>query len=77
MQNDTYSSEIGFTVNNSLKDVNHMRRLATEYECPLPVADIVHQHLITAKANDGENYDWSSIVGALKIAAGLPFVKKE
>ncbi|RIA81477.1 NAD binding domain of 6-phosphogluconate dehydrogenase-domain-containing protein [Glomus cerebriforme] len=76
MQNDTFPTEVGFTVTNSLKDVGHMRRLATEYECPLPVADIVHQHLITVKANGGENYDWSSIVGALRIAAGLSFVKK-
>ncbi|CAG8690140.1 8054_t:CDS:2, partial [Funneliformis caledonium] len=64
-------------VTNSLKDVDHMRHLAAEYECPLPVIDIVHQHLISAKANNGENYDWSSIVGVLRIAAGLPFVKKE
>ncbi|CAG8626848.1 11627_t:CDS:2 [Funneliformis mosseae] len=77
MQNDTFSTDVGFTVTNSLKDVDHMRHLAAEYECPLPVIDIVHQHLISAKANNGENYDWSSIVGVLRIAAGLPFVKKE
>jgi 3-hydroxyisobutyrate dehydrogenase-like beta-hydroxyacid dehydrogenase len=76
MQNDTFSTEVGFTVSNSLKDVGHMRRLAAEYECPLPVADIFHQHLITTKANGGENYDWSSIVEALRIAAGLSLVNK-
>jgi 3-hydroxyisobutyrate dehydrogenase-like beta-hydroxyacid dehydrogenase len=77
MQNDTFPTEVGFTVSNSLKDINHMRRLAAEYECPLPVADIVHQHLITTKANGGENYDWSSIVEALRIAAGLSLVNKK
>jgi hypothetical protein len=46
-----------------------MRSLAAECERPLPVADIVHQHLITAKANGGENYDfkhWLDV--ALRIA---------
>ncbi|GBB85559.1 hypothetical protein RclHR1_12050004 [Rhizophagus clarus] len=76
MQKDTFTTDVGFTVNNSIKDVGHMRRLAAEYESPLPVADILHQHLITAKANGGENYDWSSVFGALRIAAGLSFVNK-
>jgi 3-hydroxyisobutyrate dehydrogenase-like beta-hydroxyacid dehydrogenase len=76
MQTDAFSTEVGFTVANSLKDVGHMRRLAAECECPLPVADILYQHLITSKANGGENYDWSSVVGALRIAAGLSFINK-
>jgi 3-hydroxyisobutyrate dehydrogenase-like beta-hydroxyacid dehydrogenase len=76
MQKDTFLNEVGFTVTNSLKDVGYMQRLAAECESPLPVVDIFHQHLITAKANGGENYDWTSIVGASRIAAGLPFANK-
>ena len=76
MQHDTFSSEVGFTVTNFLKDVSHMQHLSAEYECPLPVADIIHHHLITAKTNGRENYDCSSIIGALRISAGLPFANK-
>ncbi|RGB26414.1 NAD binding domain of 6-phosphogluconate dehydrogenase-domain-containing protein [Rhizophagus diaphanus] len=76
MQKDTFTTEAGFTVTNALKDVGHMRRLAAESECPLPVADIFHQHLITVKANGGENYDYSGAVEALRIAAGLSSVNK-
>jgi len=76
MQKDTFTTEVGFTVTNALKDVGHMRRLAAESECPLPVADIFHQHLITVKANGGENYDYSGAVEALRVAAGLSSVNK-
>lgn len=45
----------GFPVTTALKDVSHMRRLAESSGTPLPLADLIWQHLLTAKNNgDGD-----------------------
>ncbi|KAG9306316.1 hypothetical protein G9A89_018199 [Geosiphon pyriformis] len=69
IENDSFRSDVGFTVDNALKDIRHMRRLAEESGAQLPVVDIAFQHLISAKANGASKYDWSSMVGALRMAA--------
>lgn len=61
--------------------LSHIRRLAAEVNSPMPVIDIAHQHLLTARAiHDSqkqagtarfEPLDWSSIVAGPRVAAGL------
>jgi hypothetical protein len=43
----------------------------------MPVIDIAHQHLIAARANGGDQLDWSSMVGGQRISAGLPPFTKQ
>ncbi|CAJ0635706.1 12127_t:CDS:2 [Entrophospora sp. SA101] len=50
-----------------------MRNLADDSQAQLPIADLLFQHLLTSKANGGQHYDWSSAVGALRLASGIPF----
>ncbi|CAJ0754842.1 7273_t:CDS:2 [Entrophospora sp. SA101] len=59
--------DIGFSVNNAMKDVRLMRNLADDSQAQLPIADLLFQHLLTSKANGGQHYDWSSAVGALRL----------
>lgn len=51
---------------------SHIRRLAEEASVPMPIIDIAHQHLVSARANGGDQLDWSSLVGGERISAGLP-----
>nr|CAG8434046.1 15145_t:CDS:2 [Entrophospora candida] len=67
MVNDTFTTDIGFSVNNAMKDVRLMRNLADDSQAQLPIADLLFQHLLTSKANGGQHYDWSSAVGALRL----------
>jgi hypothetical protein len=60
-----------------IKDASHIRRLAEESSVPMPIIDVAHQHLITARANGGDQLDWSSLVGGQRIAAGLPPFEKK
>ncbi|ORX97703.1 hypothetical protein K493DRAFT_313948 [Basidiobolus meristosporus CBS 931.73] len=69
---DSFEKDVGFAVDLGLKDVGHMRRLAQEYQCPLPLADLAFQHLLSAKANGRSDQDWSSLVTSLRAAAGMP-----
>jgi len=58
-----------------------MRRLTAEHNSPMPVIDIAHQHLLTARALHDANklggaeqfevLDWSAIIAASRVAAGL------
>lgn len=61
----------GFTVDLALKDVSHIQTLGREVGCPLPVADLVMGHLISAKARHGGHLDWGAIALAIRDAAGL------
>lgn len=60
---------------------SHIRQLSNAHNSPMPVTDVAHQHLITARAlhlndlRDGkaqyETLDWSGIVAGTRVAAGL------
>ena len=65
-----------FTVQLGLKDVGHMRDLARDSNCPLPLADLAFNHLLTAKALGHSNSDWGSLALASRQAAGLPLPAK-
>ncbi|PSC76612.1 3-hydroxyisobutyrate dehydrogenase family isoform B [Micractinium conductrix] len=67
-----YSTETGFAVDLALKDVGHMRTLARDSACPLPLADTAFNHLLSAKAKHGGTLDWGAIHLAVRDAAGLP-----
>lgn len=56
----------------ALKDVGHMRRMAQDARCPLPVADLAFNHLLTAKALGYGGCDWGALALAPRHAAGLP-----
>ncbi|KAG7099677.1 hypothetical protein E1B28_001501 [Marasmius oreades] len=81
---DDFDGTVGFAVDGGIKDASHIRRLTAELNAPMPVMDIAHQHLITARAinimkkQQGhpafETLDWSSIAAGSRVAAGLdPF----
>jgi 3-hydroxyisobutyrate dehydrogenase-like beta-hydroxyacid dehydrogenase len=81
MVNDKFDGTKGFAIDGGIKDAQHIRRLTSEHNSPMPVIDVAHQHLITARALHGANkqsnvetfdtLDWSAIIAASRIAAGL------
>ena len=75
-----FDSSEGFTLDGGIKDASHIRRLGASVDCPLPIVDVAHQHLIAARANApaGKALDWSSLVAGQRMASGLPpFGKRE
>lgn len=60
---------------------SHIRRLTSELNSPMPVVDIAHQHMLTARAghiskklqgtSKYETLDWSALVSGVRVAAGL------
>ena len=60
---------------------SHVRTLATELNSPMPVIDLAHQHMLTARAlhikqkSEGtQKFDvlsWSALVAGSRVAAGL------
>jgi hypothetical protein len=55
----------------------HIRQLAESHNVPMPVMDVAHQHMLSARAHGGETMDWTALVGGERIAAGLqPFAGK-
>jgi hypothetical protein len=60
---------------------SHIRRLTSELNSPMPVIDIAHQHMLTARAGHTskklqgtskyETLDWSALVSGVRVAAGL------
>jgi hypothetical protein len=65
----------------SLHTCSHIRRLTAEHASPMPIIDIAHQHLVTTRALHAahrlrgaekfEVLDWSAIIAASRVAAGL------
>ncbi|KAF9270678.1 NAD(P)-binding protein [Marasmius fiardii PR-910] len=85
---DNFDGTVGFAIDGGIKDASHIRRLTAELNAPMPVIDIAHQHLITARAINTaqkeqghpafETLDWSSIAAGSRVAAGLhPFDVKQ
>ncbi len=61
----------GFKVPLGLKDVRLILAAAEAVSAPMPVANIVHDHLLTAKARGWEDHDWSSVARVVAENAGL------
>lgn len=61
----------GFALRLGLKDVGLMRKLAEQAMAPLPLADIVHEHLRAALAKNRGELDWGAIITVVRELAGL------
>ncbi|KAG0196320.1 hypothetical protein BGX28_010300 [Mortierella sp. GBA30] len=57
-----------FSVDQGLKDVGHMRRLAQETGASLPTADLAYDHLQVVKDQGKGDQDWSKMIGALRVS---------
>ncbi|PCH34285.1 hypothetical protein WOLCODRAFT_22575 [Wolfiporia cocos MD-104 SS10] len=81
MVTDEFDGLKGFAIDGGLKDANHIRRLVTELNSPMPVVDAAHGHILTARAihedqkHRGEAkydvLDWSALVAGTRVAGGL------
>ncbi len=61
----------GFKVPLGLKDIRLVLAAADAVAAPMPIAGIVHEHLLTALARGRKEYDWSSMALIAAENAGL------
>ncbi len=61
----------GFKVPLGLKDMRLVLAAADRASAPMPVANIVHDHLLTALARGQQELDWSSLARVVAENAGL------
>ena len=61
----------GFALPLGLKDVRLMLAAAEECAAPMPLASLVHDHLLSALAQGQKDLDWSSMTQVLARNAGL------
>lgn len=61
----------GFKLPLGLKDIRLTLAAAESMAVPLPVASLVHDHMVTAIARGGQESDWSSIARLAAENAGL------
>jgi 3-hydroxyisobutyrate dehydrogenase-like beta-hydroxyacid dehydrogenase len=61
----------GFKVPLGLKDARLVLAAADAASTPMPFADVVHNHLLTALARDRKDWDWSSLARVAAENAGL------
>ncbi|HTR36387.1 MAG TPA: NAD(P)-dependent oxidoreductase [Bryobacteraceae bacterium] len=61
----------GFALRLGLKDVRLALAAAEECESPMPLASLVHDHLLAALAQGQGDLDWSSVARVLARNAGL------
>jgi 3-hydroxyisobutyrate dehydrogenase-like beta-hydroxyacid dehydrogenase len=61
----------GFALSLGLKDVRLMLAAAEECAAPMPLASLVHDHLLSALAQGQGDWDWSSMTQVLARNAGL------
>jgi len=62
----------GFALKLGLKDVRLVLAAAEECGAPMPVASVVHDHLLSALAQGQGELDWSSVALVAARNAGLP-----
>ncbi|CAD6565561.1 MAG: hypothetical protein TREMPRED_001528 [Tremellales sp. Tagirdzhanova-0007] len=69
-----FDSEGGFNLGGGILDARNIRYLAESHNVPMPVMDVAHQHMLSARAHGGDTMDWTALVAGQRIAAGLqPF----
>jgi 3-hydroxyisobutyrate dehydrogenase-like beta-hydroxyacid dehydrogenase len=61
----------GFALHLGLKDVRLVLAAAEECAAPMPLASLVHDHLLSALAQGQGDMDWSSMTQVLARNAGL------
>jgi 3-hydroxyisobutyrate dehydrogenase-like beta-hydroxyacid dehydrogenase len=62
----------GFALKLGLKDVRLVLAAAEECAAPMPLASLVHDHLLSALAQGQGEMDWSSMTRVIARNAGLP-----
>jgi hypothetical protein len=60
---------------------SHIRKLTAQHDCPMPMIDAAHGHLLTARALHNNQkvkgtaqfgtLDWSAVIAGTRVAAGL------
>jgi len=63
--------EVGFTVKLGRKDLGLVRETAAEVDAPMPIANIVENHLVTATARGLGAEDWSALSWVAFAEAGI------
>ncbi|CAG8822623.1 3830_t:CDS:2, partial [Dentiscutata erythropus] len=66
IKEESFMDDVGFTVENALKDVGHIQKLAKDSGAHLPTAELLHKHLNYVKENVRDDIDWSSICGTVR-----------
>jgi 3-hydroxyisobutyrate dehydrogenase-like beta-hydroxyacid dehydrogenase len=61
----------GFRLPLGLKDLGLALAAGTELRVPLPVANIVRDHVLEAMASGRQDWDWATIAAVAREAAGL------
>ena len=61
----------GFALHLGLKDVRLVLAAAEECTAPMPLASLLHDHLLSALAQGQGDMDWSSVARILARNAGL------
>jgi 3-hydroxyisobutyrate dehydrogenase-like beta-hydroxyacid dehydrogenase len=61
----------GFPAPLGLKDMNLVNAAATDSRVPMPLLGTVREHLLQTIGQQGEDVDWSAIVGTIAANAGL------
>ncbi|KAJ2658722.1 hypothetical protein IWW48_003870 [Coemansia sp. RSA 1200] len=69
---DAVRSQVGFTVSGGMKDVGYAMDVAKGVGMRLPVAELAYEHLQWVERNGSSDWDWSSLVYALRKEATLP-----
>jgi 3-hydroxyisobutyrate dehydrogenase-like beta-hydroxyacid dehydrogenase len=60
----------GFAAPLGLKDLRLVAEAAEAHRTPLPLIGLLHDHLLSAIAIDGEDVDWSALAKSVRRAAG-------
>jgi 3-hydroxyisobutyrate dehydrogenase-like beta-hydroxyacid dehydrogenase len=55
----------------ALKDVSLVLQAAASSRVPMPLASVLNNHLLAAKAKGRGNLDWTALAGEVSEAAGL------
>ncbi|KAJ1731997.1 hypothetical protein LPJ72_003659 [Coemansia sp. Benny D160-2] len=69
---DAVKSQVGFAVSGGMKDVGYAMDVAKSVGMRLPVAELAYEHLQWVEKNGSADWDWSSLVYALRKEATLP-----
>ena len=61
----------GFKLNLGLKDVSLAMQSGDQLRVPVPLANLMHDHMLAAVNRSGENVDWAAMTTVLREQAGL------
>ena len=67
----SYTENVGFRLPLGLKDVNLVHQTATQNHAPMPLANLLHDRLVSAMAKGREDWDWTGLAQGASDDAGL------